>query len=126
MSVSWTSDEELFERARRELFSAVIGDTLDRLGRGNQFLPPEIQPPRDDMVIVGRAMPVLEADDEDGKAQGSQEVLHRPFGLMLRAPDCRAIDKRTNRYTGTNHGRLDQRSCRPARGRPTNAGGTTG
>jgi hypothetical protein len=44
MSLSWTSDDELFERARRELFSAVIGDTLDRLGRRNQFLPPEIQP----------------------------------------------------------------------------------
>jgi regulator of RNase E activity RraA len=87
MSLSWTSDDELFERARRELFSAVIGDTLDRLGRRNQFLPPEIQPLRDDMVIVGRAMPVLEADDEDGKAQGSQEVLHGPFGLMLRALD---------------------------------------
>ena len=69
MSPSWTSDEELFARARRDLFSAVIGDTLDRLGRRHQFLPPEIQPLRDDMVVVGRAMPVLEADDEVGKAQ---------------------------------------------------------
>ena len=48
----------------------MIGDTLDRLGRRNQFLPPEIQPLRDDMVLVGRAMPVLEADDDDSKAQG--------------------------------------------------------
>ena len=88
MSLSWTSDEELFERARRELFSAVIGDTLDRLGRRHQFLPPEIQPLRDDMVVVGRAMPVLEAaGGEDGKAQASQDVLQSPFGLMLRALD---------------------------------------
>jgi regulator of RNase E activity RraA len=87
MSLSWTSDDELFERARRELFSAVIGDTLDRLGRRNQFLPPEIQPLRDDMVIVGRAMPVLEADVEDGKPQDPQQVLPSPFGLMLRALD---------------------------------------
>ena len=76
MSPSWTSDEELFARARRELFSAVIGDTLDRLGRRHQFLPPEIQPLRDDMVVVGRAMPVLEAADEIGEAQARpDEVL---------------------------------------------------
>jgi hypothetical protein len=70
MSPSWTSDEELFARARRELFSAVIGDTLDLLGRRHQFLPRGIQPLRDDMVVAGRAMPVLEADDEVGKTQG--------------------------------------------------------
>ena len=69
MPPSWTSDEDLFARARRELFSAVIGDTLDLLGRRHQFLPPEIQPLRDDMVVVGRAMPVLEADDEVGEVQ---------------------------------------------------------
>ena len=68
-----TSDEELFARARRELFSAVIGDTLDLLGRRHQFLPPEIQPLRDDMVVVGRAMPVLEADDEVGTVQGGAD-----------------------------------------------------
>lgn len=88
MSPSWTSDAELFARARRELFSAVIGDTLDLLGRRHQFLPPEIQPLRDDMVVVGRAMPVLEAEDEVGRAQGhTDEKLNSPFGLMLRALD---------------------------------------
>jgi regulator of RNase E activity RraA len=81
MPPSWTSDDELFARARRDLFSAVIGDTLDLLGRRHQFLPPEIQPLRDDMVVVGRAMPVLEAVDEVGQAVQS------PFGLMLRALD---------------------------------------
>jgi hypothetical protein len=40
MPPSFTSDEGLFARARRELFSAVIGDTLDRLGHRHQFLPP--------------------------------------------------------------------------------------
>lgn len=87
MSPSWTSDEELFARARRELFSAVIGDTLDRLGRRHQFLPPEIQPLRDDMVVVGRAMPVLEAADEIGEAQSRPYEGSNPFGLMLRALD---------------------------------------
>jgi regulator of RNase E activity RraA len=85
MAPSWTSDEELFARARRDLFSAVIGDTLDLLGRRHQFLPPEIQPLRNDMVVVGRAMPVLEAFDEAGKALGSPD--EGPFGLMLRALD---------------------------------------
>ena len=88
MSLSRTSDEDLFARARRELFSAVIGDTLDLLGYRHQFLPPEIQPLRDDMVVVGRAMPVLEADDEGEKAQTNAGELPRsPFGLMLRALD---------------------------------------
>jgi regulator of RNase E activity RraA len=88
MTPSWTSDEELFARARRELFSAVIGDTLDRLGRRHQFLPPEIQPLRDDMVVVGRAMPVLEADNDGGTdRERADEVRTSPFGLMLRALD---------------------------------------
>jgi regulator of RNase E activity RraA len=89
MPPPWTSDEELFTRARRELFSAVIGDTLDLLGHRFQFLPPEIQPLRDDMVVVGRAMPVLEAPDDDiGKGQSNAgEAPNSPFGLMLRALD---------------------------------------
>jgi regulator of RNase E activity RraA len=88
MSPSWSSDEELFARARRELFSAVIGDTLDLLGRRHQFLPPEIRPLRDDMVVVGRAMPVLEANDDDDQAQArAGEAPDSPFGLMLRALD---------------------------------------
>ena len=88
MPPTWTSDEELFARARRELFSAVIGDTLDLLGRRHQFLPPEIQPLRDDMVVVGRAMPVLEADAGGAKARAhASEAPNRPFGLMLRALD---------------------------------------
>jgi regulator of RNase E activity RraA len=85
MTLSWTSDDELFQRARSELFSAVIGDTLDRFDRRHQFLPPEIQPLRDDMVVVGRAMPVLEATVEDGPPPGSEDP--SPFGLMLRALD---------------------------------------
>jgi regulator of RNase E activity RraA len=97
MSRSWSSDEELFARARGELFSAVIGDTLDLLGRRHQFLPPEIQPLRDDMVLVGRVMPVLEADDDDAKARES------PFGLMLRALDDLKPDEV---YVCTGHSRV--------------------
>jgi regulator of RNase E activity RraA len=84
MPLFWTSDEELFALVRRELYTAVIGDVLDLLGRRHQFLPPEIQPLHDEMVIVGRAMPVLEADVE-GEARDEGEK--NPFGLMLRALD---------------------------------------
>ena len=44
MSKLWRSDEELFDLAKRELFTAVVGDTLDKMGLCHQFLPPEIQP----------------------------------------------------------------------------------
>src|SRR5690606_32034084 len=43
---------------------------------------------REDFVVCGRAMPVLEADDEGGEGPGRvSDVLNRPFGLMLRALD---------------------------------------
>ena len=88
MPPSWTSDEELFALARRDLYSAVIGDILDGLGRRHQILPPQIVPLRDDMVIAGRAMPVLEAVETDGRdTEGGSELGERPFGLMLRALD---------------------------------------
>jgi regulator of RNase E activity RraA len=84
----WKTDDELFEFARRELFTAVVGDIMDILGYKNQFLPPQIQPLRGEMVTIGRAMPVLEADDEGGEGPGrANELLNRPFGLMLRALD---------------------------------------
>jgi len=81
-------DSELFARARRELYSAVIGDVLDMLGRPHQFLPPQIQPLRTDFVVCGRAMTVLEADDRGGEgAERHSPTVSRPFGLMLRALD---------------------------------------
>ncbi len=84
----WKSDDELFALARRELFTAVVGDIMDILGHKNQFLPPQIQPLREDMIIIGRAMPVLEADDEGGEGPGrTNDLLNRPFGLMLGALD---------------------------------------
>ena len=57
----WRDDDELFRLARRELFTAVVGDIMDKLGYLRQFLPPQIKPLRDDMVVLGRAMTVLEA-----------------------------------------------------------------
>jgi regulator of RNase E activity RraA len=82
------NDIENFKIYRHELYSAVIGDVMDTLGFTQQFLPPEIQPLCDDMVVCGRAMTVLEADDDGGEGPGRHnDVLSRPFGLMLRALD---------------------------------------
>jgi len=55
-------DTELFAAMRSNLFTAVVGDILDTMGLLHQFLPPNIKAMRDDMVTIGRAMPVLEAD----------------------------------------------------------------
>ena len=84
----WQTDDELVALARRELFPAVVGDVMDRLGLLRQFLPPQIQPLRDDMVVIGRAMPVLEADVfGEASAGGANPVLAQPFGLMFAALD---------------------------------------
>ncbi|HVA90827.1 MAG TPA: RraA family protein [Chloroflexota bacterium] len=83
----WQSDEELFSLVRRELFTAVVGDVLDAMGLRRQFLPPNIRPLDDHMVVIGRAVPVLEADvlaEGDGD---SDDPRGRPFGLMFRALD---------------------------------------
>lgn len=86
--MTWNNDDELFAMVREHLFTAVIGDVLDKLGRLHQFLPPQIQPLRDDMVVVGRAMTVLEADcDEERSESGKNPVMAKPFGLMLEALD---------------------------------------
>ena len=85
---AWKNDEDLFRLVRDELYTAVVGDIMDKMGLLHQFLPPKIQPLRDDMVVVGRAMTVLEADvyEEEG-GQGANDVLRTPFGLMLEALD---------------------------------------
>ena len=58
----WKDDAELFSIAKKELFPALVGDILDKMGYIHQFISPQIKPLRNDMVVVGRAMPVLEAD----------------------------------------------------------------
>ena len=60
--MEWSTDEELVTLIRDELFTAVIGDILDDNGYRQQFLPRELRPLRPDMMLIGRAMPVLEAD----------------------------------------------------------------
>jgi regulator of RNase E activity RraA len=82
------TDDELFAALRDRLFTAVVGDILDKMGHHRQFLPQPIQPLRQDMRIAGRAMTVLEADVFEEVAVGSRGPLGgRPFGLMLEALD---------------------------------------
>jgi len=70
----WANDNELYQLVRSTLYTPVIGDILDRLGLYHQFLPQSVQPMRDDMVVVGRAMPVL-FESVTGPQRGSYEKL---------------------------------------------------
>jgi 4-hydroxy-4-methyl-2-oxoglutarate aldolase len=75
----WRDDNALFELIRRELYTPVVGDVLDDLGFVHQFLPPQVQPMREAMKVVGRAMPVLMID-----VFGKQK---QPFGKLTEALD---------------------------------------
>ena len=88
MKKMWNTDDELFAFTRKELFTAVVGDVMDKVGLCQQFLPPKIRPLSPEMVVVGRAMTVLEADvfsETDGGRVNRR--LQQPFGLMLEALD---------------------------------------
>ncbi|MDJ0752159.1 MAG: RraA family protein [Ardenticatenaceae bacterium] len=94
MTKQWESDRELFDLARRELFTAVVGDIMDTLGLQKQFLPPHIRPLHKDMVVIGRAMTVLEADVFTAQAENSaNSLMGKPFGLMLEALDDLKTDE---------------------------------
>jgi len=79
MKPAWKTDAELFALLRHELYTPVVGDILDQLGRYHQFLPAAVQPLREQMMVAGRAMPVLMID-----VHGPQK---KPFGLMTEALD---------------------------------------
>jgi regulator of RNase E activity RraA len=84
----WNSDEELFTITQRELFTSVVGDVMDRMRLFHQFLPPQIRPLHSEMVVLGRAMPVLSAETFEEKIEGTaNELSAKPFGLMLEALD---------------------------------------
>ncbi|GAL82086.1 demethylmenaquinone methyltransferase [Algibacter lectus] len=84
----WNNDDELFEAVEKELFTAVVGDAMDKMHLFHQFLPPEIKPLKEDMFLIGRAMPVLEADTFEELSIGSKNpLMSKPFGLMLEALD---------------------------------------
>lgn len=73
------NDQELFQLIKDRLYTPVVGDVLDQLGRYHQFLPQAIQPMQTCMKLTGRAMPVLMID-----VHGPQK---KPFGLLTEALD---------------------------------------
>ncbi|SMG41181.1 RraA family protein [Arenibacter troitsensis] len=84
----WKNDDELFKIAKEELFVALVGDILDTLGYQHQFLPPNIKPLNPDFVLIGRAMPVLEADVFEESVQNTNNpLMKKPFGIMFEALD---------------------------------------
>lgn len=85
--ITWKDDNELFAMMKKELYSAVIGDILDKMNYRHQFLPQRIQPMREEMVVAGRAMPVLEADAFEELSDGQNPIMKKNFGLMLEALD---------------------------------------
>lgn len=86
--MAFADDTELFAAMRSKLFTAVVGDILDRMGLLHQFLPPNIRALRDDMVTIGRAMPVLEADFFAVSERGGHSAISaKPFGLVFEALD---------------------------------------
>ncbi|MEO1009928.1 MAG: RraA family protein [Bacteroidota bacterium] len=88
MKTLWENDHQLYEIAKKELFVALVGDILDKMGYRHQFLPPAIKPLREDFVVIGRAMPVLEADVfEETAKETKNPVMQEPFGLMFEALD---------------------------------------
>ncbi len=78
-------DDELFGLIRDKLFTAVVGDVLDTLGYQKQFLAQPIKPLVAQTRLVGRAMPVLEADYPEGAGNGP--LNDQPFGVMFEALD---------------------------------------
>lgn len=81
------NEKEFLNHIKGNLNTAVVGDIMDQLGFQNQFLTPKIKPLRDDMIVIGRAMPVLETDTLDNTSTSSNAMLKKPFGLMLEALD---------------------------------------
>ena len=84
----WKNDNELFEIAKKEIFVALVGDILDKMGYTKQFLSPQIKPIDNSMVTIGRAMPVLEADVYSEAIGHSQNpIMQKPYGLLFEALD---------------------------------------
>lgn len=85
---TWKDDNELFDIAKKELFVALVGDVLDKLGYLHQFLTPKIKPLDNESVVIGRAMPVLEADVFGEVVEESNNpIMKKPFGVMFEALD---------------------------------------
>ena len=94
MAEAEASDKAFFETIRTELSTAVVGDCLDAMGHRKQFLPASIRPLQPHMKIIGRAMPVLEADIfDEGSPESKGPLARKPFGIMFEALDSLKEDE---------------------------------
>ncbi len=80
-----TQDPSLLDALRDELFTCVVGDVMDAMGRRHQFLPRHIRPVSEDMRVIGRAKTALEADCCGRRVQHDDR--DHAFGLMFDALD---------------------------------------
>jgi len=88
VSKFWKTDTELFHLVIQKLFTALVGDVMDNMGLLHQFLPADLKPLDSKIVVIGRAMPVLEADVfEEELENPKSSVVKKPFGLMFEALD---------------------------------------
>ena len=70
----------LFAKIEEELYSAVLSDTLDRVGVRNHTANPRIRPLRPNMVVSGRAATML--------CQAVDKMPERPYEMVIRALDA--------------------------------------
>jgi 4-hydroxy-4-methyl-2-oxoglutarate aldolase len=73
------SETAVFDRMEKELYSAVISDILDEMGIRNHTLNRHIRPIRDDMVLAGRAMPIV--------ASEVFEIPDEPYAMTIEVLD---------------------------------------
>jgi len=57
--VKWKSEDEKLAWIREKLYTPVVSDTLDALGRRRQVLRHDIRPLDPDFIVVGRARTLL-------------------------------------------------------------------
>ncbi|APY11618.1 dimethylmenaquinone methyltransferase [Seonamhaeicola sp. S2-3] len=90
----YKSFKELKAIAHKELFPALVGDVLDKMGYLHQFLPASIKPIDSKLVVFGKAMPVLEADFFGEQLEkSSNSYINKPFGIMFEALDSLKEDE---------------------------------
>src|SRR5262249_8443238 len=58
-----------------------------KLGFQHQFLAPQLKPIDPSMIVIGRAMPVLEADYFVEQQPSNNPLTDKPFGLLFEALD---------------------------------------
>ena len=80
-----TENDKRLNAIRDELFTCVVGDVMDTMGRQHQFLPPQIRPVSEGMRVIGRAKTVLEADCHGRRV--AHEDRDHAFGVMFDALD---------------------------------------